>query len=270
MSETVKPKAKAKEIFEVAVGDPPTATQFVVVRPSRKDVADARREHVRVLTALLREGALLAKEVDNVARQRNLWDDDREKRAREIGEEIRALLPVVKGQVEKTTKAAARAAAIRIRVLRMELMDIGEERRSLYRLTAEDKASDAEFHFLLVRCVRTNDNRPVWATVDQMVEDERDELRDKAVQALMRLYYGADSATVQRDLPENQFLLAHGYCDADLTLVDPATGRRVDVEGRPIDEKGRLVDADGHLVDERGVRINEDGTPAGPVYPFVD
>lgn len=270
MSDTPKAKPKAKETFVVGVGDPPTPTTYVVVRPSRKDLAAAETERAKVFTALLRSGALLAKEVDNVARQRNLWDDQREERETAIDAEIRDLLPVVRGEVEGTTKSAARKAAIRIRVLRMERMELGADRRQLYELTAEDKAGDAEFNFLIVRCTRTEDNRPVWESVDAMMEDERKDLREAAAKHFMGLHYGVDVKDSQRKLPENKFLLENGFCDDELFLIDPVTKKRVNVNGRPIDALGRLVNDAGELVNEAGERINEDGTVIRKTFPFLE
>jgi hypothetical protein len=266
----VSDKAKSKIEFTApaTVGAAPAV--FYAVRPTRRDTQDAEIERKRVFTDMLRKRLLLNKDVDAVAREQKYWDDGREEEFRRLATELRDLTDVFQGRVQGTTKAAARAAAIRVRQLRAEMSQLDADRSALYQQTAEAAASDAEFNFLLARCIRDAAGKPVYKDVDDMLSRTDDPVFGPAFNAFLKVHLGFDKLEEARKRPENQFLLQHGYCDEELRLIDPATKTFVDADGRPVDKFGRPLNADGLPVDDRGRVVDDEGRPVGPTYPFVD
>jgi hypothetical protein len=252
------PKTAKKVEFEAG------GKRYVAVAPTRKDLRDADVEksaaYVRLFLLAKERKALLNRQVDQAARALGLWDDGREAEAEALRTQLADGARVLAGKVRGTTRLQARATAVAMRAARARLFELAADTNDLYANTVEAQANDAEFHFVMTRCVRTADNKPVYASVDDLLTREDDPVFGPAFDAVLTVFKGYDRRQEVRDRPENKFLLENGYCDDQLRLIDPATKRLVDVDLHPVDEDGFRVGPDGKRL----------GAEEDEVFPFAD
>lgn len=254
--------------FSVEIDGKPIG--LVVVKPTRKDEQDAEEEKARVYTKLFREKALIAAEVEKAARERNLWDDNRQTNLESISKFLQESEKVVSGRVKGTTKSEGRKVAIEMRKKRNEQVAIQRDRSALSNQTAESKSENAKFNFVMSRCVRYSEtNKPYYKDVDDMFSRESDPAFDKAFKGMMRVYMDMDPDW-QKDLPENKFLLKYNYCNDELLLIDPVTKKLVDEDGKFINDQGRWVNEEGHLINANGELVDEDGNIQGETFEFLE
>ncbi len=235
------------------------ARKLMVVKPSRKDEKDAEIEYAKVHTDLLRKGFLLEVEVEKVARERKLWDDFRQGEVKRINKELVDSERMLAGRVEGATLDDKRKAALKMFALRAELSDLRSSLTSLSDDTAEAKARQAKFTFLLCRCYKfAETGKQVYSNPDDYLErSEADKAVGEAEIALAKVRVDYDPDW-QKKLPEYKFLLRNKMCDESGRLIDPQ-GKFVDVEGKRVNEKGQLINEEGVAVNVYGDEIDEDG-----------
>lgn len=264
-------KTEKKNKIEFEVEKDGKKVAVVVLRPTRKDEQDAEMEYNRVYTQLFRNKGILKAEVDRVARERDLWSDAKENESKELVEFLQEGQRIVTGNVPGITKAEARKTAIEMRKKRMQLFGLNNSLSDLRNKTAEHAADTAKFNFKMARCTKyAETNKVVWGSVDAMLEGaEDDPIYSKAFEAAFELEANIDNKW-QHKLPENKFLLDHGFCNADLRLIDAVTGKLVDEDGKFINDRGQFINEKNEPVNEKGDLVDENGNLIQGPYEFKD
>lgn len=254
--------------IELNIEDGDKTYNLVVVKPNKLDEQMAEAEFHRVFTKIFRENGLLLDEVDNMTRKRNLWDDDCVKQEKELIDTIKGLRMDLKGRRE-ITKEEGRSIAIEIREKFNELYILQYRKTRYEDMTAEARARDAKVNFLIHRCVKWADTGKLYYTsVDDYLTREDTVVKNKVVPAVQQLIFNIDP-DANKKLPENMFLLKHGFCDNEFRLID-SQGRLVNKDYKLIDEDGRYINEEGQFVNDEGQPIDEDGDPIFDKKPLVD
>lgn len=257
-----------KVVFKVKMKENDTAeTELCVRRPSQREIADSQRVYNLAFRDAVQNGAFLRPKIEAIMREQNLWDDDKEKKLKQIQKSLsEGELKLAKGGVKKTE---ARKIAVKMRADRISLQQLLAERNDLDANTAESQAHNARFNYFVSVCTKYNsDGSPVYGNYDDFKNKAGEEYSVTAAYKLMGLMYGVEE-DYEKKLPENKFLLEYKFVDDKLRLIN-SEGKLVDDDGKLIDESGFWVDAVGARVDKFGNLLNEDGTYKVDFVPFLD
>ncbi len=245
---------KNKEVFKVYVDKDGTyfreqnkeetlqEVELAVEKPNHKVQVQSQGVLGKAVKDFIDAGVMLAVEVDDVMKNRNLWNEEKEKKSKELHKKVAH-------NVEKFRRGGCKLsdaykAALQVIKDRNELLFLNLQRNELNRHTAESLAENARFDFLVSQCtVYNNTGDKFFGSYEKYLEkpSETDVVVDLASEALFKLTTGLGE-DFRKDLPEYQFLLQHKFCDEKLRLLD---------------KKGNFVDLDGNIVNENGQRINE-------------
>lgn len=241
--------------------------EYAAVRPTARVQQEAQRVYNRAFRQEEQAGAYLREEVDRVLRNRQLWDDEKEARKKEL---LTALRDGEKSLREGGKKLSeGRNIALKMRRDRLELNDLDSHRSEMDNLTCEGQADNARFDHLVSECVVDNDTgAKVFASLDDYINRKSEEVATKGAGHLMLLLYGLDPQ-FQSKLPENAFLRERGFANTEGHLID-AQGRLIDASGRLVDSDGRFINDQGEYVNASGERVNEDGSPLVQSQPWLD
>lgn len=261
-----KSKTRNKIPFSVTLDDGETL-ELAVVAPNFAKKSQANIEVAKAYRHALESKVMTKHMAEALARQNGDWSDELEKEYNDIQDRL-----VENGRklgLGGIKKSEARAIAIQMRIDRMRLRDLSVEKNNIDNYTAEAIAEQARFDYLVSVClVYNNDGRPYFDSVEEYHEKASDPVAILGAAKFAFLYYGIGD-DFESKLPENQFLLEHGFVNGDLSLVNK-DGHLVDVDGRLINEMGRYVDAEGNLVDMNGHRVDMEGNYIVDKKPFID
>lgn len=207
------------------------AVTFAVVRPSAVDEQEGGRVYARawreaVLPDDGRPVAFLRADLDRVARERGVWDDARQVRENLLVQRLRTGAKVLAAGGIRLS--AARVIATVMHTDRQELRRLREGRDRLLEMTAEGRAEQAEFDYLVAVCTRCADTgERYFAGVEEMLARDDDPVVLTAGRELAALLHGHDPDFALK-LPEATFLLSHGFAtveDGQLRLHHDTTQR---------------------------------------------
>lgn len=252
---------KNKMTFKV--GD----VEYAVVRPSVKVQQEAQRVYNRVWAEEVKNGSLLRQQIDQLLRERNLWDDAKESRRLEL---LTALRDGEKKLREGGMKLSeGRSLALQMRRDRNELNDLDSDRSELDNVTAEGTADNARFDYLVSQCTVDNaKGQKVFASYDDFLAKKGEELASRAAGSLMMLLYGLDDNFV-KNLPENAWLKSFKFVDDNGHLINKE-GKKIDAAGRLVDDDGRFINEAGEFINAAGERVDADGKPLVEAKPWLD
>lgn len=241
--------------------------ELCVVRPNVKQRQEGQKVYNKAFRDAVESGAILRGKVNNVMREQNLWDDNKEAEYRKLLEKINGAERKIKSGGIKLNQA--KDLALEMRKDRAELRALTSERSSLDNNTAEGQADNAQFNYWVSCCVVYSDSgKPYFANYEDYLNRDDDPVTGQAAGNLAMLLYNLDP-DYEKKLPENQFLAKYKFVDEELHLVDK-TGRRVDSEGRLVNKDGRYINEAGELIDINGNRVNEEGDYVVDFSPFLD
>lgn len=262
-------KGKNKRTFTVEVDG--KELKLAVLRPSAKQQQQGMLVHGRAFRDAARpddgkKGTFVRKALDGVLREQNVWDDFKQKEL----ERLQASLfekeyRLAKGGIKKSE---GRALAIAMRQDRRALAALTSESNAYDAMTADAMAENARFNYLVSACtVDAETGKPYWSDEESyFVDDSPAGLR--APNEMANLLYDLDDEW-EKKLPENAFLLKHGFVNDKLELIDEK-GRRIGEDGRLLDDKGRTVNEQGELIDRFGRALTETGEYKVVALPFLD
>ena len=241
--------------------------ELCVVRPNVKQRQEGQKVYNKAFRDAVESGAILRGKVNNVMREQNLWDDNKEAEYRKLLEKINGAERKIKSGGIKLNQA--KDLALEMRKDRAELRALTSERSSLDNNTAEGQADNAQFNYWVSSCtVYSETGKTYFSNYEDYLNRDDDPATGQAAGSLAMLLYNLDP-DYEKKLPENQFLAKYNFVDEELHLVDK-TGRRVDSEGRLVNKDGRYINEAGELIDIHGNRVNEEGDYVVEFSPFLD
>lgn len=262
---------KNREVLKVEING--KEVEVAVLRPSHKQQKEAENVYMRRYRELVETGdCLLRVQLDKVMRDRNLWDDSKEKEYAELQQKlIKGSKRLAEGGFKKTE---AYKLAIQMRKDRSRMVDLISVRNTLDINTAEAQAENYRFHYLVSACAvySTNDDF-LFASLEDYLAKADEPYAIKVANSLFKLMHNLDLVESQKKLPENKFLKRFGYVNDQLQLVD-VKGRLVNEDGKHIDENGRYIrwvdDMKFVFVDLNDNEVDENGDFVVDAKPFLD
>jgi uncharacterized HAD superfamily protein len=254
-----------KKQFKVSLDS--KEVELCVVRPNVKQRQEGQKVYNKAFRDAVESGAILRGKVNNVMREQNLWDDNKEAEYRKLLEKINGAERKIKSGGIKLNQA--KDLALEMRKDRAELRALTSERSSLDNNTAEGQADNAQFNYWVSSCtVYSETGKTYFGNYEDYLNRDDDPATGQAAGNLAMLLYNLDP-DYEKKLPENQFLAKYNFVDEELHLVDK-TGRRVDSEGRLVNKDGRYINEAGELIDIHGNRVNQEGDYVVDFSPFLD
>ena len=239
-----------------------TMTKVYVKKPDNDSVKVADRHRAKTWNEAFKDGVLTKKEVHQIMRERDIWNDEKASQEEKLTEEIIKLeRKLYRGDGKRKPKLSeGRSIAIEMKTKRNELRDLIAERISMDENTAEALADNAKFDYLVSCCAFYSDtDEPVFPNYEDYNQRSSDDIANLAAQLLAKMMYNLD-ADFEASLPENQFLKQFGLVNEDGELVDPNDKDvLVDTNGKKINSVGHYVDDQGNRVDINGVPIDKEG-----------
>lgn len=260
---------KNKEVFKVYVDDNGVyhreqdkdstrkEVELAVEKPGHKVKVEGDAVFGKAVKDFVQKGVMLSVEVDDVMKARNLWDEVKEKKSKELNKKIaNNVLKIRKGGCKFSEAVKFAKEVIKDR---NELLILNLQRNELSKHTAESLAENLRFDYLVSQCtVYNNTGEQFFESYEKYLEKPFTEevVVEMASNALFLLVTGLGE-DFRKDLPEYQFLLKHNLCDEKLRLLDKdknfidLDGNKVNEHGQRINENGELLDYDGNVVDDK-------------------
>lgn len=243
--------------------------KLIVKRPTITDETQARFVANAAFGEAIKGGALFKDELDKVLRDRGIWDDKKQKDLETYQATIKSSLTTLKqGGIKKSE---ARKLAIEARIARGNIIILLSERNKHDDFTVESQVENKKFEYLVSCCTFDENGKKVFANVEDYRNRAEEAIALDSATNFARLNNGLDSDW-QKKLPENKFLLEHGFADEKLDLVNK-DGHRVSIDGKLIDDNYnyvQIVDGKEEIVDADGNLLDEDGLPKVETQPFLD
>jgi len=232
-------------------------TEFKVTEPNLAQQREAMKVRNRTFYDAVNSGAFLKAQLDDILRERNLWNDAKQA-------EYAVLEKKISDSKDRLDRgnfklSEAKELALNMSQWRSELMEMKMVESQLANETAEGQADNASFNYLVSTCVvyNTNDkmDQPVFRGLDDYLNRSTSELALKAARCLAALTYGVRT-DIEKELPENEFLLEYGFVNDDLRLIDK-NGKLINIDGEPVDDDGFVVKEEEKV--ERKPFLDDDG-----------
>jgi len=194
--------------------------ELAVVFPSVEQKANADIHKSVMFGKYAKSGVLFKDVILKLMRDQGMWDDERESQREE-------LLTIISQGTEKLLavgimKSEAKEIALKVRSARVILTSLMSEYNNLEQNSVEGKAEQAKFEWLISQCTLYNeDGKKYFASLTDYKNKEDEPHVQKIANEFQTLYYDIDS--VLRELPENKFLIEHGFMNEDFTLKDSET-----------------------------------------------
>lgn len=254
-----------KKVFKVTLDS--KEVELCVVRPNVKQRQEGQKVYNKAFRDAVESGAILRGKVNNVMREQNLWDDNKEAEYRKLLDKINTTERTIKSGGIKLNKA--KHLALEMRKDRADLRSLTSERSSLDNNTAEGQADNAQFNYWVSSCtVYSDTGKAYFGNYEDYLNRDDDPATGQSASSLAMLLYNLDP-DYEKKLPENQFLAKYNFVDQDLHLVDDK-GRRIDSEGRLVNKDGRYINEAGELIDIKGNRVDLEGDYVVDFSPFLD
>lgn len=240
--------------------------ELAVKRPDAAKSKTLQKVYNRAYKDALDSGALLRCKIEQIAREQNIWSDEKEADFKKLQKELLDNeIKLLKGGNAGLTKDDAFLIALRMKEIRNEMLLMRSEFNSLDANTAESQAMAEYFNYAVFLCtIYPETGEQYYKNYDEYVEDANSssQIPLDAGRYLSFLLNNTDP-DYEKNLVENKFLIKYGYVDEKLRLINKdgylvdKNGRRIRDDGRFINDKNQLVDAEGNLVDEEGNYIVE-------------
>ena len=230
----------------------------------------AQLAYNRAFIDALQSGAILRQKLDDILREQDVWNDDKEEQYQDIVKKISDNEKAIDTGGIKLSEAAELAKEMRQK--REEFRALVAERTIIDSNTAEGQADNARFNFIIQSCIVDDAGKKVFETVESYEDSAAHPFAIEGARILAEQLYGLDS-DYEGTLPENEFLKKYNFVDEELRLINKE-GKLVDTDGKFINEDGRFIDYedDGtpYFVDVDGNRVDEEGKVEFTFSPFLD
>ena len=228
-------------------------TKFKVLLPTLHQQREALKVKNRTFYDAVESGAYLKTQLEDVMRNRNLWNQDKQSAYAMLEQQI---IDGQKRLAEGGFKLSeAKQLALEINDWRNELIEMKWPESQLSNETAEGQAENMSFNYLVSACVVYNNTersgQPVFDGLDDYLNQASTEFGMKSAMCMAALIHGVRS-DFAKELPENQFLQEYGFVDEELRLIN---------------EKGQLVNKNGDILDDDSFMPQAEETKS---KPFLD
>ena len=234
--------------------------EFAVRLPSYKVMDEANKLKSKVFRESLDAGDMLRDQLEDILRQKGLWNDHRQMEYDTLRKEILDReYQLQKGGIKLSD---AKQLALEMKEKRQRMVDMLSGRSDLDSQTCEGKSENARFNYLFAHSLVYNDDEltPFYPNgLEDYVVDMDNPIAIKGATEFYYLLSGTEN--LDDKLPENKFLKRFKFVDDKYRLVEKGSSRLVDREGRYVDEYGNYIEynEDGtyYYVDLNGRRLDE-------------
>ena len=243
---------------------------FKVYEPTPADYKDAVKVRNEAFIEALHAKAPLRGQLNTLLRSRGEWDDEREEQYSNLTKKI--LEREKQLNMGGIKLSQARKLALEMQECRNTMRDLLIDRSVLDNMTAEGQADNAQFNALVSMCLVYNNEKSeeqrYFSSVEEYLLKSTTTIGSTAAEKLASLMYSIGDS-VEKSLPENQFLIKWKFTDDKLRLINK-DGHLVDKDGRLINEAGRYINSDGKYVDQVGNLVSDSGEYVVDSKPFLD
>lgn len=240
--------------------------KYFVTRPKSDDFKKAQIVANQAFKDAVTSGAMLRSRLEDFMIEQGLWNEEKQKLLEEIDKKLVENLKKLKAGGMKLSEA--RQVALEIRAGRMQRLLLETKRTELDEFTVESQAENARFDYLVSVCLKDEEGKPVFESLDDYKEKSTESYAAKAAAALASMLHGLDQ-NWEANLPENKFLKKYNFVNEELRLVDKS-GNYVTSDNRLVDEDYNYVNEQGEKVDINGNKLDDDGLPIIESQPFLD
>lgn len=245
-----------------------------VKKPTGKQLLDARTAAIHVVSKALDDNAKTREQMRVILKEKHIFGDDEQKKIDELSTKIaEAVKKLYKGSSAvnddgtKFTKEDGKKLAFQIQDWRIEQLNLTLRQRELDQFTVQGLAENAEFNYLVSKCTFDEEGNLVFKSLDDYLDKQEEPYAFDSARTLAELMNRVDE-NYDKKLPENKFLVKHGFArESDLALIN-ADGDTVDRDGRLINKDGRFINKANEFVDKNGNRVDEDGNMVEEFLPF--
>ena len=151
----------------------------------------------RSLASALESGMLLTAQLEDLIEKRNLIDADEVRKLTKLKSQLEAQ-EIILG---KTTRVKANQERVKqiINRLKTEIRQIEFKKSSKLFLSADTKAEEDRTFFVCSRCVYNEEDKLIWPTYKDALNETRINLRDKLLMEFIKFYSGL-SAKIIREI----------------------------------------------------------------------
>ena len=254
---------KNRETVELA-----DKSEVVVVVPSPSQDVEGRKVFNRKWKEYVYAGVMANKQLNDFLTSSGVLTPDREQKLEALQKEISDIGRKLKaGKKGFQTLEEGRAAALKSREKRMDMLSLLSESNEYAQRTAESMAEVDRFNYLLSVCAYKNDKLYFEDLEDYLRNSEEPDSYAIASKFATLISNYSEDTTLQTE--EDKFLYKYGFVNDKGHLIRK-DGQMVDKEGRLVNDKGRYIDEAGEFVDIHGNRIDEAGDPVVDFEDFVD
>lgn len=234
--------------------------------PTALELQKAQMESNKVFRMAVESRSLLRANLTRFLIEQGLWSEDTQKRLEELGSKIYAKEKLLLAGGMK--RSEAKAICLEIKEYRLEQAKLLFAQRQHDIYTAESQAENAKFDFLVSVCVLNEEGERYFKNLDDYKNRATEEAAAEAAGLLAEIVNGYDPEW-ENKLPENRFLLQHGFVNDKFQFINKA-GELVDSEGRRIDSDGNYINDKGEFINLKGELVDNDGLPVVEFKPLID
>ena len=192
--------------------------------PTSNELQRAQMEANKMFRLALESKALLRSRLTEYLVEQGLWNEQMQKQLEEIAGKIYEKEKILlAGGIKRSD---AKKICIDIRDLRVDQAKLLVNQRQHDLYTAEAQAENAKFDFLVSVCTLNEEGKPYFANIDDYKNRASEEAAADAASAVAEVVNNYDPEW-EKKLPENKFLIQHGFVNNDLQFVDKS-GNLVD------------------------------------------
>ena len=243
------------------------------IKPTAAQRNAAKKHNNKTFARLLKDNDILLRaQIGRIAKERDLWDDDKEAKLEEVRKQI------IEGEAqlsrggktadgEPFSKSDAKELALKMMDARSTFLILNSTLQEFDQYTCEAQAENAEFDYLCSVCIVDDDEKPLFKGIGDYRDKSDDPDIEAAAAELAKITTSYDEDWYDK-LPEVSFLLKYKFVNGDYQLIDE-DGNTVDESGNKVNKEGQLVNEQNELINEFGDRIDEEGNNLDFVE-FVD
>jgi len=234
--------------------------EFAVRLPPYKVMEEANKLKSKIFRESLDAGDMLRDQLDDILRQKGLWNDQRQMEYDTLRREILDReYQLQKGGIKLND---AKRLAVEMKEKRNRMVQMLSSRSDLDSQTCEGKSENARFNFLFAHSLVYNDDSltPFYPNgLEDYIVDTENPI---AMRGATEFYYLlSNTENLDDRLPENKFLKKYKFVDEKYRLVEKGTHRLVNKDGRYIDEYGNFIEYNAddtyYYVDINGRKLDE-------------
>jgi len=236
---------------------------FSVIMPSPEVKAKAEVAYNEGFRKAIEAKAFLNIQVERELENRGIWNEEKTKALRNTWQEIHDL--ELKLSKQKLKLEEAKQVAFALIKKRREQLELMSEKNELSSITAESKARDEEFNYILSMCtVDSKKGLPLFKDYKEYLKAVDEPYMQEAATALQEMLYNTDD--YYNNLIEYKFLRKFKLVDDKNRLINE-DGHLVNMDGKLINDKGQFVNKEGKVVDVDGNLIEE--VPENPDFENI-